>query len=452
MLRSFRTLIREESLNAAQDAVADRLYSPFILAKLGIQNVDGSGVPWIPTSEDVSEVRDDLQMALAADFRLMVNHFGLDVQSVFGRESVPRFDHDYDRIDEKLLQAWGIGKSLISGGSGGPYASSALNREFVTQMMSTFQSHIRNHMKKRMEVIAEAQGHYDYEVQGGVRVPVMQEIVEEDPETGERFISEVPKLLIPDVVFPTINLRDEQTERAFLNDLKAAGVPLSDHAFASTIKVDFEEELERKAEEDIKKYVGQAQSMVKARMVIEEAGLPLPPELAGYFLQSQEAQLQEMMNAAIPEQMMAQAQGESDGPPPEEGQSQPKEELPRNQARPAESDEMRAGAPRAASLQAGPSSAGFRKKVAKEDVAKRLIKGSFIKVDDLLDGGYPDLLAMLSIDQYASEYQADKFIFVDWLNYGVPAEEVPEQNREAYSRLLDALDEYENTYGGTIQW
>ena len=452
MLRSFRTLIREESLNAAQDAVADRLYSPFILAKLGIQNVDGSGVPWIPTSEDVSEVRDDLQMALAADFRLMVNHFGLDVQSVFGRESVPRFDHDYDRIDEKLLQAWGIGKSLISGGSGGPYASSALNREFVTQMMSTFQSHIRNHMKKRMEVIAEAQGHYDYEVQGGVRVPVMQEIVEEDPETGERFISEVPKLLIPDVVFPTINLRDEQTERAFLNDLKAAGVPLSDHAFASTIKVDFEEELERKAEEDIKKYVGQAQSMVKARMVIEEAGLPLPPELAGYFLQSQEAQLQEMMNAAIPEQMAAQAQGESDGPPPEEGQPQTKEELPRNQARPAESDEMRAGAPRAASLQAGPSSAGFRKKVAKEDVAKRLIKGSFIKVDDLLDGGYPDLLAMLSIDQYASEYQADKFIFVDWLNYGVPAEEVPEQNREAYSRLLDALDEYENTYGGTIQW
>lgn len=469
MLRSFRTLIREESLNAAQDAVADRLYSPFILAKLGIQNIDGSGNPWIPTPEDVNEVRDDLQSALAADFRLMVNHFGLDVQSVFGRESVPRFDNDYDRIDEKILQAWGIGKSLISGGSGGPYASSALNREFVTQMMSTFQSHIRNHMKKRMKVIAEAQEHYDYELKGGVRVPIMQEIVEEDPETGERFIKEVPKLLIPDVIFPTINLRDESTERNFLNDLKSAGVPLSDHAFSSTLQIDFDEELEKKHDEDIRKYVAQAESMVKARQVIQEAGLPMPPELAGYFLQSQEASMQEAMNAMGMEQM---AQGGpppgaeegGEGAPPEEGQQAPqrpqgggeqeaqREQLPRNQSRPAESDEMRAGAPRAASLNKGPSSHGYRTKVAKEEVSKKLIKGSFIKVDDVLEGTFPDLMAMLAIDQYASEYQADKFLYLDWLNFGVDPEEVPEGNRESYSRLLDALKEYEETYGGTIQW
>lgn len=472
MLRSFRTLIREESLNAAQDAVADRLYSPFILAKLGIQNVDASGNPWIPTSDDVNAVRDDLQAALSADFRLMVNHFGLDVQSVFGRESVPRFDHDYDRIDEKLLQAWGIGKSLISGGSGGPYASSALNREFVTQMMSSFQSHIKNHMKKRMEVIAEAQGHYDYELKGGQRVPIMQEVVEEDPETGERYIKEVPKLLIPDVIFPTINLRDEQTERRFLNDLKGAGVPISDHAFSSTVEIDFDEELEKQHDEAIRKYVAQSESMVKAREVIDKAGLPLPPELASYFLQSQEVSIQETMNSLNMQQM---AQG---GPPPgadtPEGEGEPggapggsqggsgasqgqesdssTEELPRNQTRPEESDEMRGGAPRAASLNTGPSSYGYRKKIAKDEVSKRLIKGSFVKIDDVLDGTYPDLLAMLSIDQYATEYSADKFLFLDWLNYGVEAGDVPETNREAYERLLEALDEYENTHGGTIQW
>lgn len=472
MLRSFRTLIREESLNAAQDAVADRLYSPFILAKLGIQNVDGSGNPWIPTSDDVNAVRDDLQAALSADFRLMVNHFGLDVQSVFGRESVPRFDHDYDRIDEKLLQAWGIGKSLISGGSGGPYASSALNREFVTQMMSSFQSHIKNHMKKRMEVIAEAQGHYDYELKGGQRVPIMQEVVEEDPETGERYIKEVPKLLIPDVIFPTINLRDEQTERRFLNDLKGAGVPISDHAFSSTVEINFDEELEKQHDEAIRKYVAQSESMVKAREVIDKAGLPLPPELASYFLQSQEVSIQETMNALNMQQM---AQG---GPPPgadtpegegapggapggSQGGSEPSqgqesdsstEELPRNQTRPEESDEMRGGAPRAAALNTGPSSYGYRKKIAKDEVSKRLIKGSFVKIDDVLDGTYPDLLAMLAIDQYATEYSADKFLFLDWLNYGVEASDVPETNREAYERLLEALDEYENTHGGTIQW
>lgn len=472
MLRSFRTLIREESLNAAQDAVADRLYSPFILAKLGIQNVDGSGNPWIPTPDDVNAVRDDLQAALSADFRLMVNHFGLDVQSVFGRESVPRFDHDYDRIDEKLLQAWGIGKSLISGGSGGPYASSALNREFVTQMMSSFQSHIKNHMKKRMEVIAEAQGHYDYELKGGQRVPIMQEVVEEDPETGERYIKEVPKLLVPDVIFPTINLRDEQTERKFLNDLKGAGVPISDHAFSSTVEINFDEELEKQHDESIRKYVAQSESMVKAREVIDRAGLPLPPELASYFLQSQEVAIQEAMNG-INMQQMAQGgpppgaegpggegapagppQGEQGAPAPSEGQgeSSPTEQLPRNQTRPEESDEMRSNAPRSASLNTGPSSYGYRKKIAKDEVSKRLIKGSFVKIDDVLDGTYPDLLAMLSIDQYATEYSADKFLFLDWLNYDVGVDEVPETNREAYERLLDALGEYENVHGGTIQW
>lgn len=455
MLRSFRTLIREESLNAAQDAVADRLYSPFILAKLGIQNIDGSGQPWIPTPDDVNEVRDDLQSALAADFRLMVNHFGLDVQSVFGRESVPRFDADYDRIDEKILQAWGIGKSLISGGSGGPYANSAINREFVTQMMSTFQSHMRSHMKKRMEVIAEAQGHYDYEIQGGVRVPVMQEVVQEDPETGERYIEEVPKLLFPEVVFPTINLRDENVERQFLERLKGAGVPISDEAFTSTIRLSIEDELEKASEERVKKYVAEAQSMVKSREVIEAAGLPMPPELAGFFLQSQQAAMQEKMTNQIPQQMMEQAMAESgEGGPPEDSGSGGGEvqQLPRNNTRSEESDEMRAGAPRAASLKKGPSSYGYRKKVGKTEVAKKLIKGSFVKVDDLLDGSYPDLLAVLSIDQYASEYQSDKYLFLDWLMYELTEEEVPETSREAYSQLLKALDEFEKTHGGTLQW
>ena len=45
---------------------------------------------------------------------------------------------------------------LASGGTGGAYASSALNREFVTQMMVGFQNSLRRHIVKRAEVIAEA--------------------------------------------------------------------------------------------------------------------------------------------------------------------------------------------------------------------------------------------------------------------------------------------------------
>ena len=171
LLRSFRTLMAEESLNAAQDAVADRLYSPMILATLGVPDL-GDGEPWIPSQAELDELRDDMQHAFAADFRFIAHNFGLKIESVFGRESVPNLDNDFQRIDAKLLQAWGIGEALISGGTGGPYASSALNREFVTQMMVGFQNALRRHILKRSEIIAEAQGHYDYELKGGKRIPL----------------------------------------------------------------------------------------------------------------------------------------------------------------------------------------------------------------------------------------------------------------------------------------
>lgn len=282
LLRSFRTLMMEESLNAAQDAVADRLYSPFILATLGVADL-GDRQPWIPDQTDLDETRDMMQEALAADFRLMVHNFGLKVESVFGREAVPRFDQDYARIDKKLMQAWGIGEALISGGTGSPYASSALNREFVTNMMSAFQKAVKKHMRKRCEIIAEAQGHYDYEMKGGVRTPIMREIVEFDELTGENYTRKIPRLLVPDIQFSTLNLRDESQERAFLQALRTAGVPISDQSLSVNIPIEFEEELEKVSEEKVEKLIAEAQAMAKAAEIIQSKGLPMPPDLARYL-------------------------------------------------------------------------------------------------------------------------------------------------------------------------
>ncbi len=283
LLRSFRTLMTEESLMAAQDAVADRLYSPLVLATLGIEDM-GDGEPWIPDQGELDDARDDLQSALAADFRLMVHNFGLKVENVFGRESVPNLDGDFDRVQAKLLQAWGIGEALISGGTGGAYASSALNREFVTQMMVGFQNSLRRHIIKRAEVIAEAQGHYDYDLKGGQRVPIYREIVETDPETGEEFIRKVPKLLIPEVKFSTLNLRDEAQERAFISQLKAMGVPVSDKTLAVNIDMKFDQELERQAEESVAKLMATAQAMKKVQDLCDQQNLPYPPELAQHLM------------------------------------------------------------------------------------------------------------------------------------------------------------------------
>ncbi len=283
LLRSFRTLMTEESLMAAQDAVADRLYSPLVLATLGIEDM-GDGEPWIPDQSELDDARDDLQSALAADFRLMVHNFGLKVENVFGRESVPNLEADFERVQTKLLQAWGIGEALISGGTGGAYASSALNREFVTQIMTGFQNSLKRHIVKRAEVIAEAQGHYDYDLKGGQRVPIYREIVEVDPETGEEFIRKVPKLLVPEVKFSTLNLRDEAQERAFISQLKAMGVPVSDKTLAVNIDMRFDQELERQAEESVAKLMATAQAMKKVQDLCDSQNLPYPPELAQHLM------------------------------------------------------------------------------------------------------------------------------------------------------------------------
>lgn len=283
LLRSFRTLMQEESLNAAQQAVADRLYSPLILATLGSPDL-GDGEPWLPSQDELDDARDDFQTALSADFRLIVHNFGLSVENVFGRESVPNLDADFERVERKLLQAWGIGEALISGGSGGAYASSALNREFVTQMMVGFQNELRNHIRRRAEVIAEAQGHYDYDLKGGQRIPIYREIVEKDPETGEEYIRKVPKLLIPDIKFSTLNLRDESQERAFIAQLKGMGVPVSDKTMSVNIDMEFEQELERQADESVNKLMATAQAMAKVQKLCDAQNLPYPPELAQHLM------------------------------------------------------------------------------------------------------------------------------------------------------------------------
>ncbi|HEY6019048.1 MAG TPA: hypothetical protein VIY48_03885 [Candidatus Paceibacterota bacterium] len=278
MLRTFEQLMMEQSLNAAQDAVADRLYAPLILAKLGVEDIDGSGTPWIPDAAERDALRNDLNMALAADFRLLVHHFGLDIENVFGREAMPRLGEDYDRIERKLLQAWGIGEALVSGGTGAPYASSALNQEFVTQLMSSWQKWVRKHYIERAKIVAEAQGHFDYESAGGVHVPIMEEVLEID-EDGNEYIRKRPKLLIPDIKFATINLRDENVERQFLQTLKMSGVPISDQSLMVNIPIEFDEELDRVDEEKLKKSLKEARFNKKLYDLLVMQGLPIPPEL-----------------------------------------------------------------------------------------------------------------------------------------------------------------------------
>jgi len=298
LLRAFRMLMLEESLNAAQDAIADRLYSPLILATLGLPDVDQDG-PWIPDAMELQSLRDDLSMAINSDFRLMTYHHGLQIQNAFGREAMPRLDQDFMRVQTNVMGVFGIGSDLIQGGQGGTYASGALNRELITQMLSTYQHKIEKFVRSRMEPVAERQGHYEFRNVGGQRVPVMETVLMVDEETGAEFVEERPKLAIPEVRFRSMNLRDETVERGFLQQLQASGFPISLGTLAVNIPIDFEDEVEARKLEKIATVVAEQQFKKELFDRLMTLGLPIPPE----YFQEYQAYLAGMEDPALMAQL-----------------------------------------------------------------------------------------------------------------------------------------------------
>lgn len=386
MYRALRPLLQEEMLNAAQDAIADRLYTPLILAKVGASASDlGTEEPWIPTSEQIANFETSLDAALAADFRVLTTHFAVQMESVFGRETMPNFDADFERLTEKQLQAFGLSKTMLSGaGSGETYAADALNRDLISQLLSTAQRYMRKFVKDRMLVVAEAQEHYDFEVRGGKRYPIMEEVLEVDEETGEQRIVEQPKLLVPELRLKAMNMKDEQVERDFIEALRAGGVPISKKRRLVNIDLDLDAEREAVMEEQIEEAVAAQEVRRETYKRLKAQGLPIPEDLRKDFepkaLGSGEEQTsheeaptrvpmlgteeQDISALAPTDQDLATPpgaplgtpagpagtieQGGGEAPQPGGAQIIP---LPRNRVvqrmRPEESDEMRAGMPTA---------------------------------------------------------------------------------------------------------
>lgn len=280
LLRGLRTIIHEEKLLASQDAIAERLYSPLILAQLGLEDLgDGQG-PWIPGPDEMDALRDEMDIALSSDFRLMVHHVGLKMENVFGREQMPRLGDDFDRIEKRVMQIFGVNPSLLSAGSmSQPYASSALQAEFLNQILRTFQGFLKKHYKERALIVAEAQGHYDYEKKGQTRVPIYEEVVVEDIETGKKKIVKKHKLLIPDMEMEVLDMRDEATERQYLESLRQMGVPIPDGQMMIGIDVDVPEMVEQYNDELVEKTVIQQEGKVKAYKILKTRNLPIPADL-----------------------------------------------------------------------------------------------------------------------------------------------------------------------------
>ena len=364
LMRAMRAVMQEEMLNAAQDAIADRLYTPLILAKLGASANDlGTTVPWIPNDDDLANFEEALDQALAADFRILVHHFGIQMESVFGRENMPDMSMDFDRLEGRILQSFGLSQTMLSGASGGEtYAADALNRDLVSQLLTSYQQLIAGHYRSRALIVAEAQEHFDYDVRNGKRYVKMEEVLEIDEESGEERIVEQPKLLIPEIKFKTMNISDEQNQRMFYEQLRAAGVPISIKTRLVNIPFEMNDEIERTKSEQVELAVAEQETRKAMYEALRDRGLPIPEDLkADFEPTAQGAQAPPMLNTRVTtlgtdptatQPNLAPSQDDLLNTIPSNMEELANPDIAEEEAsqRPEESDEMRAGMPSQAVL------------------------------------------------------------------------------------------------------
>jgi hypothetical protein len=317
LTRAMRSMLQQEMLNTALDSIADRLYTPLLLAKLGASATDlGTSVPWIPTDDDLENFEMAMDAALAGDFRVLIHNFAVELESVFGRENMPDLSMDFERIEDRVLQVFGLSRTFLTGaGEGQTYAADALNKQLVEQLMTSYQKMLKRHIRQRMLIVAEAQEHYDYEERNGRRFVIMEEVLETDEETGEKRITEQPKLLVPDLTCQVLNFRDEDTTRQFTEALRASGIPISARTRTRGLGIELDEERERSQDEAVADIIAQARTRRQAFVELRNQGLPVPADLMADF--APVAQVEGVPPAVAGQQMMIDRMGASPLPLPD---------------------------------------------------------------------------------------------------------------------------------------
>lgn len=317
LTRAMRSMLQQEMLNTALDSIADRLYTPLLLAKLGASATDlGTSVPWIPTDDDLENFELALDAALAGDFRVLIHNFAVELESVFGRENMPDLSADFERIEDRILQVFGLSRTFLMGaGEGETYAADALNKQLVEQLMTTYQKMLMRHFRKRALIVAEAQEHYDFEERNGRRFVIMEEVLETDEETGEKRITEQPKLLVPELKCATLNFRDEDITRQFVEAIRASGIPISQRTRTRGLGIDLDEERETSQDEAVADIIAQAKTRRQAFIELRNAGLPVPPDLMQDFAPL--AQQEGVPPAIAAQQVMIDRMGTSPIPLPD---------------------------------------------------------------------------------------------------------------------------------------
>lgn len=284
MLRCWNTLRLEDRMQSAMQAIADRLYAPLVMFTVGGQLPNGD--TFIPSAAMLDAFRGNLDAALASDFRAIVTHDGVKAQEVIRGDRMNNFKQDIDMYDDRIFMAFGLSSSIIKP-QGGPYATSALEFQLASQLMSSYQKVLVSVYNKRAALVAEAHGHYEYEKKGDSLQVVYERKEVWDDEAGDGegawVVKDVPKLSWPKMRFDVINFRDEQQERKFRMELRNAGVPIADDDIAIGVDIDLRDSEKKFQEEQIRKKVLESKREDAVFRATMEQGCVVPPDTKKYM-------------------------------------------------------------------------------------------------------------------------------------------------------------------------
>ena len=220
MFRAFKPLIQKDLIRRVQQAIYERHILPIKIVKVG-----SDAMPATPDAiKQVREAFDELSQDLSAWF---VYHHALSVEYVSSAGKIHNFDHESKWVREEITAAL-LGSDAMVGGKGPDFATASIGLQILI-----------NRYMRNQEVLAEC-------IKNTVFRPVAiaQEFMRTN-EFGEK------ELIVPEVRFEFMKLKDDAQMKALLKELVKMGL-LSKQTFYSYMGLNYEREMKQIEKEKVR--------------------------------------------------------------------------------------------------------------------------------------------------------------------------------------------------------
>lgn len=146
-------LVQKESLDAALYEQLNQLATPLIIGNVGLKagELGPNSKAWLPNQAELNQIADQFRQLMMAKTRIGVFKIGVDFKNAFAGDQIANLDGYYQRCEEALLRVVGAGKGLIDGSTGGPFASTAVNRDVYTSFIESLRAVVIEAFQPRID-------------------------------------------------------------------------------------------------------------------------------------------------------------------------------------------------------------------------------------------------------------------------------------------------------------